>query len=123
MYHAKQYFAVKPYDYTDMAFGFLPADAEEDVVDIQSANRIYADDTLRNQQIVIRLDRLHIQAYPRTGVHHILFSFYARNTVKGNQEEHLHYNVTVQGQVELPYMRSGQYICSTYQRISYANST
>ncbi|MCP4698999.1 MAG: hypothetical protein GY862_19425 [Gammaproteobacteria bacterium] len=56
-----------------------------------------ADTQLKNKRIVIRLDRLHVENYPGTGIHHILFSFYARNSVEGDQEEHLHYTVTVQG--------------------------
>jgi hypothetical protein len=88
-------FQDKPWQHTAHAFGYLaPAPPGKAQLSIQHAGNISADPSLRNSRIRITLDRLRVAAYPGSGMHRILFDFYAQNQVPGDVE-HLHFNSTL----------------------------
>ena len=60
---------------------------------IQHAGQIEADKSLQNARIRITLDRLRAANYPGSGIHRILFDFYAQNQLDSDVE-HLHFNST-----------------------------
>jgi hypothetical protein len=87
-------FQSKIWQATAHSFGYIPPNIESpQAIDIQSANNITPDNTLKNARIKITLDRLRVADYPGGGTHHILFDFYAQNQVAGCIE-HLHFNST-----------------------------
>ncbi len=88
-------FQDKPWQHTAHAFGYIaPASAgQEKPLPIQYAGNIQADAALKQNRIKITLDRLRVADYPGSGLHQILFDFYAQNQVPGNIE-HLHFTAT-----------------------------
>lgn len=60
----------------------------------RGAGHIEPDRRLRGSAVTIRLDKLRVADYPGTGIHRILFDFYARNALEDGDQEHLHYNAT-----------------------------
>lgn len=87
-------FGDRPWQHTAHTFGHLaPAAPGSEVLAINHAANIPADDTLKNSRIKITLDRLRVADYPGSGTHRVLFDFYAQNQVP-DQVEHLHFNAT-----------------------------
>ncbi len=90
----------EPWQYTSHTFGFIPVSNlnSSKLVEIKHAGNMEPDQSLKNSRIKITLDRLRVFDYPGSGIHYILFDFYAQNQVHG-QTEHLHFNQTyrVQG--------------------------
>ncbi|MBN1978646.1 MAG: hypothetical protein JW918_14705 [Anaerolineae bacterium] len=87
-------FRDRAWQHTAHTFGHLaPAPPGSDVLSINHAGNIAADETLKNGRIKITLDRLRVADYPGSGMHRVLFDFYAQNQVPG-QVEHLHFNAT-----------------------------
>ena len=87
-------FVERPWQNTAHAFGYLaPTDPTSNVLPIQHAGNIAADQTLKNSRVRIVLNRLRVADYPGGGTHRILFDFYAQNQLADNVE-HLHFNVT-----------------------------
>jgi hypothetical protein len=85
-------FGDRPWQHTAHTFGHLaPAAPGSDVLAINHAGNIPADESLKNSRIKITLDRLRVADYPGSGTHRVLFDFYAQNQVPG-QVEHLHFN-------------------------------
>lgn len=74
----------KPYQYTSHAYGYIPADAaaSSSPIAISDAGLIKADTSLKNAKVKITLDRLRVYDYPGTGVHHVLFDFFAQHQSK-----------------------------------------
>jgi len=88
----------KPWQHTAHTFGYLaPAPPGDKLLPIQHAGNIAADPTLKNTRITITLNCLRVAAYPGSGIHRVLFDFYAQNQVPGNTE-HLHFNATLRVQ-------------------------
>jgi hypothetical protein len=65
----------------------------EAILPVCHAGYIEPDESLKKGRIKITLDRLQIASYPGGGMHRVLFDFYAKNQVQG-QDEHLHFNMT-----------------------------
>lgn len=87
-------FRPRPYQHTAHAYGYLaPAPPGSGLLPIQHAGNIEPDPTLKNARIKITLDRLRVADYPGSGLHRVLFDFYAQNEVQG-ATEHLHFNLT-----------------------------
>ena len=87
---------LKPWEYTSHTFGFLPASPQtKDLLPLYNAGQIKPDKSLRNAAVNIRLDKLRVSDYPGSGEHHILFDFYAQNSLEGNQKEHLRLPVAI----------------------------
>ena len=86
-------FRDRAWQHTAHAFGFLPIDATGGSKPISGIGSIQADQTLKNSQLKITLNRLRIADYPGRGIHRILVDFYGRNQVPG-QTEDLHFNAT-----------------------------
>jgi hypothetical protein len=61
---------------------------------ILHAGNIRPQEDLKKSRIKITLDSLRVAAYPGTGVHHVLFDFYAQNQIAGKNVEHLHFNAS-----------------------------
>lgn len=80
------------YKYAEHAFGYIPKAAEGGaVVDITDAGNIQADQTLKNANIKITLDRLRVFQYPGGGEHAILFDFYAQHQTNSGESQDLHF--------------------------------
>ena len=87
---------LKPWEHTEHTFGFLPTASQIDGPLLPSnACLIEPDETLRGNAITVRLDQLNVADYPGKGIHQILFDFAARNSVRGNRQEHLRFNTTL----------------------------
>ena len=87
-------FQDKPWQHTSHAFGYLaPAAPDTELLPIRHAGNIEPDLLLKNSRVKITLDRLRVADYPGSGIHRILFDFYAQNQVHGTVE-HLHFNAT-----------------------------
>jgi len=87
-------FQDKPWQHTAHAFGYLaPAPPGHKPLPIQHSGNIAADPTLKNARIRITLNCLRVAKYPGSGMHNVLFDFYAQNQIPGNVE-HLHFNAT-----------------------------
>jgi hypothetical protein len=80
--------------YTSHAFGYIPKGVGGGAnVEIKDAGNIQADDTLKNTNIKITLDRLRVFDYPGDGLHTVLFDFYAQHqTATAGQTQDLHFN-------------------------------
>jgi len=85
----------KAYEYTNHAFGFIPADAAggQQLVDIKEAGNIAPDASLKGRNIKITLDRLRVFEYPGGGVHQVLFDFFGRHQTPGSEED-IHFSQT-----------------------------
>jgi hypothetical protein len=81
--------APKPFQYTSHAFGYIPTTVAPGttLIDITDAGNITPDETLRNQFVIIRLDRLRVFDYPGSGIHNVLFNFNTRHQAVGATEE------------------------------------
>ncbi len=79
--------------YTKHAFGFIPPvePGTSELVPITHAGNMRPDTSLKNARIKITLGALRVAEYPGSGIHHVLFDFYAQNQLKDNVE-HLHFN-------------------------------
>jgi hypothetical protein len=87
-------FAAKPWQHTAHSFGYLaPSSKSSASLEIRNAGTIESDSSLRNSRIKITLDRLRVADYPGSGMHRILFDFYAQNQLPGEVES-LHYNAS-----------------------------
>lgn len=88
-------FQDKAWQHTAHAFGYLaPAAPGDESLPIRHAGNMAAQESLKNGRVKITLDCLRVAAYPGTGIHHVLFDFYAQNQVAGKNVEHLHFNAT-----------------------------
>lgn len=87
--------APRPWQHTAHSFGYLrpPAAEHAEFLPIEHAGEIKADTSLKNSRVKITLDRLRVAGYPGSGMHYILFDFYAQNQASGTVE-HLHFNAT-----------------------------
>lgn len=84
----------KAWQHTSHVFGYLaPSSSGDETLAIQHAGNINADPRLRNSRIKITLDRLRVAEYPGSGIHRVLFDFYAQNQVR-NDVQHVHFNST-----------------------------
>ncbi|WP_308991614.1 hypothetical protein QLS71_006250 [Mariniflexile litorale] len=78
--------------FTSHAFGFIPK-TNTPMLDsnIINATTITPQENLKNSKIKITLDRLVAMDYPGKGEHNVLFDFYVKNQVQG-ENEHVHFN-------------------------------
>ncbi len=81
------------YEYADHAFGFIPKPAAGDMSDlnISDARAIESDTTLRHKRIKVTLDRLRVMDYPGSGLHTVLFDFYAKHQAVDDQAQEVHF--------------------------------
>jgi hypothetical protein len=86
---------VRPCEHTSHAFGFVPQFelGKNECIQIKDASNIKPDTSLKNSRIKITLGRLRAADYPGSGMHRILFDFYAKNQLPG-QVEPVHFNQT-----------------------------
>ena len=85
-------FKPKPWQHVAHAFGYIPLTAPgSELVDINHAGNMTADQTLKNCRVTIRLNTLRIADYPGKGMHRILFAFQAKNHLNKKQEENVHF--------------------------------
>jgi hypothetical protein len=88
-------FGPRAYQHTAHAIGFLPASPPgSERLPIVHAGNMAADESLKNGQIRITLNRLRVADYPGRGLHRVLLDFYAQNQLPGLTEE-LHFHSTV----------------------------
>ena len=81
------------YMHTTYSFGFIaPAAPGSGVLPIRNAGNIEPDAKLKDARVKITLNRLRAADYPGTGMHNILFDFYAQNQVAANAIEDVHFN-------------------------------
>jgi hypothetical protein len=78
---------------TTHLFGFVSALEGNRSVPIRDVGDIDRSEVLDSDRIDIAVNRLRVAAYPGSGIHRILFDFYAQNTL-GDQVEDLHFNAT-----------------------------
>lgn len=84
----------KPWQHTAHAFGYIaPAGPGEESLPIRHAGDIEPDMTLKGARVRITLNRLRVADYPGSGIHRVLFDFYARHQVPGDVED-VHFNTT-----------------------------
>jgi hypothetical protein len=78
----------QPWSYTTHQFGYIAPRPNGSVENqtIQHPGAIKTDVSLKNSQINIRLDRVHIYKYPGGGTHNVMVTFVARNQVGESQE-------------------------------------
>lgn len=76
------------WSYTNHQFGYIAPikNSYSESQIIHHPGAIQPDASLKNSQINIRLDRLHIHKYPGGGTHNIMVTFVARNQVSEVQE-------------------------------------
>lgn len=87
-------FQDRAWQHTAHSFGYLaPSSTGDEMLQIQHAGNIVADQALKNSKVKVTLDRLRVVDYPGGGTHRVLFDFYAQNQVADNVE-HLHFNTT-----------------------------
>lgn len=87
-------FQDKPWQHTAHAFGYLaPVPPGSSLQPIQHAGNITPDTFLKGARIKITLNGLRVAAYPGSGMHRVLFDFYAQNQVSSGAEN-LHFNAT-----------------------------
>lgn len=87
-------FRTKAWQHTSHAYGYIaPMSVRTGLRDIQDVAAIDADLALKSSRIKITLDALRIEEYPGSGLHHVLFDFYAQNQILP-APEHLHFNAT-----------------------------
>jgi len=87
------------YEYTTHAYGFIANEkgSTQNTV-IRHAGNIEGDKSLKGKRISILLDKIRVADYPGTGIHNILFDFYAQNYVTNQEKpEHLHFNQVFRG--------------------------
>lgn len=79
--------------HTTVRFGYIPL-SEPGVkpIPIRDAGNIEPDHTLKDSRIRITLDRLRVMDYPGSGIHNVLFDFYAQNQMQGMPAEDIHFN-------------------------------
>lgn len=68
------------------------AENPKDVLDITDAGYIAADETLKNRQLRVTLDRLRVADYPGKGEHTVLVEFSAVHVIPGAQKEDLSFS-------------------------------
>ncbi len=85
----------RAWQHTAHAFGYLaPASSTTNTaLPIVHASTIAPDATLKNGRVTITLDHLGAADYPGSGMHRVLFDFYAQNQISGAPES-LHFNAT-----------------------------
>jgi hypothetical protein len=85
----------KPIWYSNShVFGFVgEPDPGARMISIVDVGDHAADDRLKNSRISVTLNQLRVADYPGSGVHRILFDFYAQNNI-GSVTEELHFNAT-----------------------------
>lgn len=90
---------VAPWQHTSHAFGYIPpaSAARNGLIDIKHAGAISPDQSLIGKRVNIKLDQLRVAKYPGSGMHQILFDFYAQNKVEDRVED-FHFNQTCEAQ-------------------------
>lgn len=88
-------FRTRAWQHTSHAIGYIaPGRAttgdKREIVDVASVD---ADLGLKKTRIRVTLDALRIEEYPGSGMHHVLFDFYAQNQIRP-APEHIHFNAT-----------------------------
>lgn len=88
-------FRTKAWQHTSHAIGYIaPGRAatgdKREIVDVASVD---PDLGLRRTRVRVTLDALRIEEYPGSGMHHVLFDFYAQNQIRP-APEHIHFNAT-----------------------------
>ncbi len=79
-------FQDKAWQHTAHAFGHIaPAEPGKEMLPIHHAGNIKPQENLKNACIKITLDCLRVAEYPGSGIHHILFDFYAQNQITGKK--------------------------------------
>jgi len=78
---------------TTHVFGFVSAQARGRSIRVRDAGDIDRKEILTSDRIDIALNRLRVAAYPGSGIHRILFDFYAQNALE-DQVEDVHFNAT-----------------------------
>jgi hypothetical protein len=88
-------FGDRLWSYTSHSFGYIaPHDpGAKQLLPITHAGNIKPDSSLKGQRVKITLNWLRVADYPGTGMHRILFDFYARNQTTGPDAD-LHFNST-----------------------------
>jgi hypothetical protein len=81
----------KPWKYTEHAYGYI-VDSEEVLLSILHPATIPAEKDLQGANINVSLDRLNVADYPGSGIHNILFDFYAENYINSSTEK-IHFNI------------------------------
>jgi hypothetical protein len=78
----------QPWMYATHQFGYIAPHKSGSMQpqSIQHPSAIQADNTLKNNRVNIRLDRLHIEKYPGGGTHNVLITFAVRNQLANTQE-------------------------------------
>lgn len=78
----------QPWSHTTHQFGYIAARKNGSVENqiIHHPGAIQPDISLKNSQINVRLDRLHIYKYPGGGTHNVMVTFATRNQVIDTQE-------------------------------------
>jgi hypothetical protein len=86
----------RAWEHTSHAFGFVESakSGTSAPLPIVHAGAMSPDETLRGASIRVTLDRLRVVEYPGSGLHRLLFDFYAQNQVTAGVE-HLHFNATL----------------------------
>lgn len=88
-------FGPRLWSYSTHAFGYIAPHVPggQSPLPIVHAGNLKPDTTLRGQRVKITLNWLRVADYPGTGMHRILFDFYARNQTTGPDAD-LHFNST-----------------------------
>lgn len=74
--------------HTGMILGFIPPEAvATQAVDIQSANSLAPDPSLRNTRVKVALERFWVHSYPGFGTHKVMCEFLGKNQIQGGPEE------------------------------------
>lgn len=78
----------QPWMYATHKFGYIAPYNSGSIQpqSIQHPSAIQPDNSLKNNRINIRLDRLHIEKYPGGGTHNVLITFAVRNQLANTQE-------------------------------------
>jgi hypothetical protein len=81
--------------YTQHTYGHIAAgqSEEDELIPIQHAGTIAADESLRGQPIKVTLDRLRAADYPGSGIHRVMVDFYAEHQATEVTEK-LHFTQT-----------------------------
>jgi hypothetical protein len=83
---------VPPWRHTSHSFGFIPVGATPQGA-IQHVSEIEPDPSLKDARLRISLDGLRVADYPGSGIHRVLFNFFAQNRTQTGVED-VNFNAT-----------------------------